>query len=166
MSEILLMRFNETIDQWIGWLEGYSYEKLCRKPRPESWSLGQMYVHIVDDTGYFVGQMREALESDLNQEKEMHADAKWMFDRGGFPDMLIEGPATNTSVPQPESKEDLLERLKRIKEDVNGFDFGSSKGKTRHPGLLYFSAPEWLQFAEMHMRHHFRQRVRIEGWLD
>ena len=27
-------------------------------------------------------------------------------------------------------------------------------GKTKHPGLNYFTAKEWLQFAEMHLRHH------------
>jgi hypothetical protein len=42
----------------------------------------------------------------------------------------------------------------------------SGKGKTRHPGLLYFSAPEWLQFAEMHLRHHFLQKQRIDAFLS
>jgi hypothetical protein len=44
-------------------------------------------------------------------------------------------------------------------------DFTSSKGKTRHPGLLFFSALEWLRFTEMHMRHHFRQKKRIDHKL-
>jgi len=41
----------------------------------------------------------------------------------------------------------------------------SFKGKTKHPGLHYFSATEWLQFAEMHFRHHLRQKKRIEDFL-
>jgi hypothetical protein len=41
----------------------------------------------------------------------------------------------------------------------------NATGKTRHPGLLYFSALEWLRFAEMHMRHHFRQKKRIDEAL-
>lgn len=39
------------------------------------------------------------------------------------------------------------------------------KGKTKHPGLDYFSAIEWLQFAEMHLRHHLRQKKRIDHFL-
>ena len=39
------------------------------------------------------------------------------------------------------------------------------KGKTKHPGLGYFSAEEWLQFAEMHFRHHLRQKKRIDEFL-
>ena len=39
------------------------------------------------------------------------------------------------------------------------------KGKTKHPGLNYFNANEWLQFAEMHFRHHLRQNNRIKTFL-
>ncbi|HEV9036934.1 MAG TPA: hypothetical protein VGQ51_09945 [Puia sp.] len=42
---------------------------------------------------------------------------------------------------------------------------GPATGKTRHPGLHYFNSLEWLQFAEMHMRHHFRQKKRIDACL-
>jgi hypothetical protein len=38
-------------------------------------------------------------------------------------------------------------------------------GKTKHPGLGYFSAKEWLQFANMHFRHHLRQKKRIDVFL-
>jgi hypothetical protein len=39
------------------------------------------------------------------------------------------------------------------------------RGKTKHPGLNYFNANEWFQFAEMHFRHHLRQKKRIEEFL-
>jgi hypothetical protein len=39
-------------------------------------------------------------------------------------------------------------------------------GKTKHPGLGYFSAHEWLQFADMHFRHHLRQKKRIDDFLE
>jgi len=38
------------------------------------------------------------------------------------------------------------------------------KGKTKHPGLNYFSADEWFRFAEMHFRHHERQKKRIDDF--
>jgi hypothetical protein len=40
-----------------------------------------------------------------------------------------------------------------------------STGKSRHPGLGYFNAGEWLRFIEMHMRHHLRQKERIDAFL-
>ncbi|MDB5279911.1 MAG: DinB family protein [Ferruginibacter sp.] len=39
------------------------------------------------------------------------------------------------------------------------------KGKTKHPGLDYFSATEWLQFVDIHFRHHLRQKKRIDDFL-
>jgi hypothetical protein len=37
--------------------------------------------------------------------------------------------------------------------------------ETQHPGLYHFSANEWYQFAEMHFRHHVRQKKRIDDYL-
>ena len=91
-------------------------------------------------TRHFARQMGEAMNKDGDSEKEMHEDARSIFRNNGF-----------------------------IRKEVNEL-FASSEvagatGKTRHPGLLYFNAVEWLQFAEMHLRHHFRQKKRIDEQL-
>jgi|SRR6185437_1476361 len=165
-----LRQFDTTIRQWIDMLGDYTLEMLHRPPRPGSWTLGQVYIHIIDDTGWFVGQMKEALLSRVDADKTMHPDARAMFDRNGFPDLQIEGPATNTYIPQPQSKEELARQLMEIKTTVDAlfrdFDPAVSTGKTRHPGLHFFSPLEWLQFAEMHMRHHLRQKRRIDEALS
>lgn len=164
-----LAQFNKTIDTWIGHLNDYSYEALIAKPIPGSWSIGQVYVHIAEDTPWHVDQIKAALVTTADSDKEMHDDAKWMFTNNMFPDIQIEGASTNENVPQPASKEDLLRRFKSIREEVNelyrSHDFANSKGKIRHPGLLYFSALEWLRFTEMHMRHHLRQKRRVDEAL-
>ena len=164
-----LRRFDATIRQWIEILSGYTLEMLCRLPADGSWSLGQVYIHIIDDTEWFAGQMKEALQSRVDADKTMHPHARAMFERDGFPDIQIEGPATNKYIPQPDSKEELARRLAAIRGEVDGlfrdFDPAVSTGKTQHPGLLFFNALEWLQFAEMHMRHHLRQKRRIDAAL-
>jgi len=163
-----LTQFNQTIQVWIDAVDDYTLEQLRQPPQEGSWSLGQVYQHILDDTEWFVGQMKEALAATSNSEMEMHPDAKRMFANNGFPDIRIQGPATNTCIPQPESKEELRQRLVAIKEAVNrlfGKTAAARDGKTRHPGLQYFSAGEWLQFAEMHLRHHLRQKARIDAVL-
>jgi len=164
-----LRQFDATIQQWIDMLGDYTLVMLQRSPGPGSWSLGQVYNHITLDTAWFVGQMKEALLSRVDTDKTMHPNARAMFDRNGFPDVQIEGPATNTNIPQPQSKEELSRQLMAIKTAVDtlfrDFDPAVSTGKTRHPGLLFFSPVEWLQFAEMHMRHHLRQKKRIDEAL-
>jgi len=158
-----MLQFNKTITAWIDALEDYNLEQLHQLPYPNSWSLGQVYRHIIDDTSWFVEQMRAALQSNEHHDKDMHDDAKIIFRNNSFPDIQIDGPATNTFIPQPESKEELQHRLQSIKDDVNLLDFTHSHGKTQHSGLQFFNALEWLQFAEMHMRHHFRQKQRIDA---
>jgi hypothetical protein len=180
----LLQRFNDTVGQWIGYLDDYTLEMLQRPPRAGSWSLGQVYIHIIGDTRYFARQMKESLESRADGEKEMHPEAKTMLRNNAFPDRMIEGPATNIPIPQPDSKERLSKGLVSIRDAVNDLftnandaaanvtasnfsasNVAASTGKTPHPGLGYFNALEWLQFAEMHMRHHFRQKKRIDEQL-
>src|SRR5258708_1659600 len=161
-ADALLGQFNATIDKWIISLDDYTLEMLCRNPQIQSWSLGQVYNHIIDDTKYFIEQMRICLSTNANSEKEMHKDAKTMLVNNEFPDILMEGPSTNSNIRQPQRKDELLQSLVFIKGEVNNIFFAAdherSSGKTRHPGLLFFNALEWLQFAEMHMRHHFRQK--------
>lgn len=166
---IVLTQFNNTISAWIHFLNNYTLEQLHQAPRPGSWSLGQVYTHIIDDTRYQVAQMQTALLTKEHEGEEMHPDAKKMFANNSFPDRLIEGPGTNQVIRQPGSKQEVMQALVQIKNEVNeawqAIDQNEPTGKTRHPGLLFFSALEWLQFMEMHMRHHFRQKKRIDEVL-
>ncbi len=166
---MVINQFNATIGQWTRYLDDYTQAMLCEKPQPGSWSVGQVYVHIIDDTSYFMEQVKACLLNDANRDQEMHEDAKAIFANNGFPDILLLGPSATASIRQPGSKDELLQNLLAIKEEANKLysspGFLTSKGKTRHPGLGFFSAAEWLRFAEMHLRHHYRQKNRIDDAL-
>lgn len=164
----LLRHFNESIGKWITYLNDYTLEMLCLKPREDAWSLGQVYLHIIADTTWFVEQMKAALLDNANYDKTMHEDAKAIFANNAFPDRLLENPSNDPYSRQPQSKEELLQGLLRIKHTVNALyaaDLSTAGGKTEHPGFLFFSSLEWLQFADMHMRHHLRQKERIDEQL-
>jgi hypothetical protein len=93
-----------------------------------------------------------------------------MFENNCFPDAVLEGPPENATTKQPDSKEQLLKDLVNLKHEIRatGILISTSvfKGKTKHPGLLYFNAAEWFQFAEMHFHHHLRQKKRIDRFLE
>jgi hypothetical protein len=162
-------RLNQTIDIWIYALAQYNFAKLCAKPSPESWSLGQVYMHLLDTTGYFILQARTCAATNVNADENSSAAARKMFLMNDFPEQIIEGPPSNASTPQAQTKEELLHALLNLKKEaitVGGLVLRSPfKGKTRHPGLNYFNAMEWLQFADMHLRHHLRQKRRIDEFL-
>lgn len=168
-TQILLDRFNDTIQKWIAFLDDYSEEMLLKKPANGSWSIGQVYVHLLEASRHFVRQMKAAVSSQENSDKESHPNIQAMLRNNAFPDILIKGPASNAGTQQPNSKEEIRTGLVTIREDVNRVysanDFSGSTGKSEHPGFRFLTATEWLQVIEMHMRHHLRQKKRIDDEL-
>lgn len=161
--------FHDTIEFWIQELDHYEYSQLCTKPSPTAWSLGQVAMHLIENTQYFFDEIKICINTNDNFDKHASAAATIMFSNNDFPDERIEGPPSNQNTPQPESKEQLLRDLTDLKNEIRHMETLIStshfKGKTKHPGLHYFSASEWFQFAEMHFRHHLRQKKRIEDFL-
>ena len=157
------------IDYWIGELEEYDFNQLCAKPAPSRWSLGQVYVHLIRATGNHLAQAEICLSTNDNAAETMSPNGVALFRNNGFPDQFIEGPPSNANTTQPESKEGLMRDLLLLKQKISQVEMLASSstftGKTKHPGLLYFNGKEWLQFAEMHFRHHQRQKKRIDDFL-
>ena len=162
--------FNHTVDIWLTQLERYSFAEICTKPSLKSWSLGQVIMHLVSETNFYLQQINICISSNENSHEEATINAKMLFLKNALPDQIIEGPASNLLVSQAESKTQLMHSLRDLKDafgEVNVRMLKSSfHGKTKHPGLGFFSASEWLQFAEMHLRHHLQQKERIDHFLQ
>jgi DinB superfamily len=166
---MLLDDFNHIIDYWIAQLDQYSFEQLCSKPAPGKWSLGQLYLHLLADTNYYIGQMEGCVLSNDHAGEEASPDGREMLLNNDFPDEVLEGSPNNSLIPQPGSRDQLRNEMIKLRDDMNDMADRLGKtpfrGKTKHPGLNYFSAVEWLQLAEMHFRHHLRQKKRIDEFL-
>ena len=160
---------NNTINYYINQLEQYTFDELCTKPSPASWSLGQMYLHLIADTNFYIEEIKICITNNDNQFKEAAPAAKAMFLNNSLPDEDVIGDPSNAAIPQPGSKDDLTNGFISLKDELNKLSAAIScttyKGKTKHPGLNYFNAEEWLQFAYMHFRHHLRQKKRIDAFL-
>jgi hypothetical protein len=167
ISFMLIDQFHETIDDWISSLDRYSLAELLFKPGPESWSIGQVYMHLLNETRYYIMQMEECLTTDEHAGETMKEAGVTMFTNNAFPDARIKGePGSIAKIQQPSGLVQLKQEMVELKKDMNQIWEKilrqQTNGKTRHPGLGYFNSKEWFQFAEMHLRHHLRQRSRIE----
>ena len=162
--------FNHTLDIWIKALQGYDYDQLTAKPSPTSWSIGQVYMHLLDDTSYYIEQIHGCVTNNDHESDQATSAGKTMLLNNDFPDEILEGSPANAFMPQPQSKEQLMTELLNLKAAMNTaatlISQSPFNGKTKHPGLDYFSANEWLQFADMHLRHHLRQKKRIDSFLE
>ena len=166
---MLIEHFNDTIDTWIKELDHYKLTELRTKPSAGSWSLGQVYFHLIRNTRYYIEQIKICASANDHMHEEASPGAMTLFSNNEFPDAILEGPDTNVVIPQPQSKDRLKGALLDLRNQMNHAAFlisnSSCKGKTKHPGLGYFNANNWLQFAEMHLRHHLRQKKRIDDFL-
>lgn len=167
---MIISQFNTTIDYWISSLNRYDLELLKTQPSTDSWSMGQLYKHLIDETGFFLEQAELCLKIGDNSNGEMTEEAQLMFAKNSFPDKKIKGDQqVAANLPQPSTKEELRSGMMNLRVKGNTLwqkvERSSDKGKTKHPGLGYFNARQWLQYAEMHMRHHFSQKQRIENVL-
>lgn len=166
---MLIEDFNHTIDTWIDAIQQYNFEQLSTQPDANSWSIGQVCMHLVNDTNWFIEQIKICVSDNNNADETMLLIAQTMFLNNSFPDEKLSNPA-NINIQQPQSKEVLLQLFINLKKDMNEvaaqIENSKSKGKTKHPGFNYFNAIEWLQFAEMHLRHHLKQKISIAEYLN
>ena len=91
---MLAKDLNHTTDLWIKSIEQNNFDQICAKPSPTSWSLGQVCMHLIEATHYYLEQANVCLSSNDHVLDEMTPNAKTMFRNKEFPDELIEGPPT------------------------------------------------------------------------
>ena len=170
LIEMLIENFNHTIGAWQNALEGYDYQQLTAKLSTTTWSIGQVYMHLLEDTSYYLEQIHVCVANNDHATEVATIEGRVMLSNSDFPNEILEGAPSNAFVPQPESKEQLMTDLSNLKSHMNLAAIKISEspfcGKTQHPGLGYFSAHEWVQFADMHFRHHLRQKKRIDDFLE
>lgn len=169
-SEVL-RTFEETVGRYLIELENLHMEQLLKKVDEEEWSIGQMYMHLVQSAQFMhlhhADQCLSASEDTVDATGEKTERGKQAFELGSFPPVRVRVPASPQYTPQqPESKEqltqgllDVVERMKRIEPALSNASEGR---KTLHPGLGALNAMEWFLLVEMHYRHHLLQLERLK----
>lgn len=162
--------FNNTVNIWIKELDKFPFDLLLIKPDEKSWSLGQLYEHILEETLWYNEQIEISLLDREHLNDVTPETAQVLFDAGSFADKRFPGlPSIADNVKQPSSKESLKAALEKLQKDTNvlsnKMQACKEYGKAEHPGYGYFDCYEWLQYSEMHMRHHLNQKARIENFL-
>jgi hypothetical protein len=126
-------------------------------------------MHLINETNYYIEQLKSSLNDNQNSSEKMSTTAKSMFSKNEFPDERVKNhPLISAKIQQPIDKLYLTREFKELKVKMNAtWDriTVTASGKSKHPGLGYFTAQEWVQFADMHLRHHLRQKEWIDIFL-
>jgi hypothetical protein len=160
--------FTRLQQQWAGALNNYTESDLLKKVTADSWTLGQVYVHLISSVlNFHLKQVETCLASAENREKKKNFKGFMVFNiLNGFPPTKIKVPPSDAYTPrQPQSKKELLEGFEKVasgmKTTLAGFQ-NNLQGKTAHPALGFLSAKEWYKMIPMHWKHHLRQKKSID----
>ncbi|WNQ11456.1 DinB family protein [Paenibacillus aurantius] len=190
----MLLQFEETVDQYIRDLKDYSLEQLLWKPAEDEWSLGQMFGHLIGSAQFLhLRNVALCLEPDGSPAVSTIGKTQpgeEVYSAGSFPPVRVQvPPSPQYTPPQPESKDQLVDGLRNVVRRMvemepavaAAFDPGSRElwepGKepavelvpptVAHPRFGGLNALEWFQLIEMHYRHHFLQKKRLEdAWRE
>ena len=170
-QDATLAKLNQTLLIWQSALDDYKLETLLKKPSEGSWSLGQVYVHLINATLRFhLKQVEKCLSSSEHSDKKKNFKGFMTFRvLGGIPPIKVKVPPSDFYTPkQPTSKEQIREGLGEVREQMKFWrdKLGEAgQGKTTHPAFSYLNGDEWYRLVEMHFRHHLRQKKRIDDFL-
>ncbi|WP_342543834.1 DinB family protein [Lysinibacillus sp. FSL K6-4013] len=167
----VLTSFELTVERYLAELTKLNMDKLHRKQSEEDWSIGQMYVHLIQSAFMHLHNVEQCLggsESTLNPEKEKTEQGKFVFKLEQFPAVRINVPASPNYTPQPpESMEHLVEGLHSVVERMRNTESVLLQvpvsNKILHPAFGALNAKEWFMLIEMHYRHHFLQLYRLKS---
>jgi uncharacterized damage-inducible protein DinB len=171
-SKKLEAKTHQTIDAYIRLLDNYSFEQLIQQPDENSWSIGQVYVHVwMASKGFFFKNAALCLSGETAEKgksKKLIAYPIFLFEK--MPTVKIKMPDKVAVQPrQPESKEQLAQKLTEIKALVSEFvqkiPQSDSTLKTKHPFLGYLNCAEWVKLCNIHFKHHRSQIDRINKAL-
>ncbi|MFS0837411.1 DinB family protein [Paenibacillus sp. 1P03SA] len=168
-----LNRFEQLAETYIQELDNYSLEELTRKPEEDQWSLGQMYVHLINSALYrHLPNMEACRTSSVTEEAaEKTERGVEAYARGSYPPIRIQVPPSKEYTPlQPESKEQLADGLREVIRAMRVIqpvlaDIPAAN-TVAHPGFGGLNAVEWFALVEMHYRHHLLQKERLDAFLQ
>lgn len=167
--------FEETVGRYLTELESLNMEQLITQTDEEEWSIGQMYMHLIQSAQFMhlhhVDQCLAGSGDTVDATEEKTEGGKQAFALGSFPPVRIRVPASAQYTPnQPDSKEQLIdglrgvvERMKRTEPALNTVPVSR---KIVHPGLGALNATEWFLLVEMHYRHHLLQLERLKDFYE
>jgi hypothetical protein len=167
-----LQSMEKWTEDYLRQLHAYDLEQLLKQPSEQEWSLGQVYVHLIQTAERM--QLRNAMlckEPAAAEGGGKTEAGEAVFGMGGFPPTKIQVPPSPQYTPrQPEGKEELvqgmravLEAMKELEPTLEGFPLHHT---VAHPRLGGLNAVEWFQLIEMHYRHHLQQVERLKQCIE
>ncbi|AXT60892.1 hypothetical protein D1816_11220 [Aquimarina sp. AD10] len=168
-----LLSFEKISKQWLFDLEHYTNEVLYQKPSETQWCLAELFDHIIRVARtYQLPNFNNCIQNNIRKGALKNGTAYLVFDLNIIPYKKIRMESFPTKVardfnPLERDANELIEDFKLFINEVkrnaallSNFD---KKTKHFHPFFGMINAKEWFSLVEIHMRHHSKQKKRLES---
>jgi hypothetical protein len=169
LTEKMHADFQKIFAYWKVALDSYTENDLKKRLNEDSWTLGQVYKHLINSTLQFhLKQVSICLASAENNKEKKNFKGFLAYNiLKGFPPIKIKVPASEFYTPkEPNNKNEIQEGFEKVTHEMleilKAFEH-NAQGKTKHPGFNYINAVEWYKLIEMHWRHHIRQKNALDN---
>lgn len=175
-TQTILQQFEQEVERYTQALEPYSIEQLTLQPDPQQWSLGQMYNHLIQSAQRMhlanidtCIKRQQAGEAITETTYKTHA-GEHIIAMGSFPPIRVQVPASPMYTPtQPHNKAELIEGLEQVRLRMRAIEpllaTTDPQYTVAHPRFGQLNATEWFAIIEMHYRHHWLQKDRLDQFL-
>lgn len=163
--------FNDKANEWLDDLSSISEEKLNIRPAENSWSMAEVYDHVMRvSRRYQIPNLESSMTAGATRKKKKNFTGIAVFNLGvrknvkmrmeEWPKKIVED-----FTPTQRSKADLLDDFRIFIEEVNALkvtlDKSSNQHKQYHPFFGDITTKEWFALIELHLWQHDKQKEKI-----
>lgn len=157
------------IEQYKQSLNEYTIDQLRFKSEEEVWSIGQMYIHVIDVAEEYIGHIQACTIAAQEEYGGKTEDGTKAFSEKEWPDVRVKLEQPANATRNPESKDEIIaglnELLIKFKYWEEHIHEANQVCKVRHGWFGWLNAREWFEMVGMHSRHHLRQKARLDELL-
>ncbi|MDD9270534.1 DinB family protein [Paenibacillus sp. GCM10023248] len=162
----MLKESSAIIEQYIRNLDNYSIEQLRFKSEENVWSLGQMYIHVIEVAKEYIGHMETCTKAAHEETAGKTEDGTKALAEKEWPNIPVKLEEPPNATRNPESKEEIIAGLEQVREKLTYWagrvDEANPACKVRHGWFGWLHAREWFEMVSMHSRHHLRQKAILD----
>ncbi|WP_168118581.1 DinB family protein [Paenibacillus sp. HB172176] len=157
------------IEQYMRNLDSYSIEQLRFKCKDDIWSVGQMYIHVIEVAKEYIGHIETCSRATDEEPEGKTEDGTKALGENEWPNIRVKLEESPNATRNPESKDEIIAGLEQVLEKLDYWagcvDETNPACKVRHGWFGWLDAREWFELVGMHSRHHLRQKARLDESL-
>lgn len=161
-----VVSIKDAIGVYLNWLKELDEDDFVKPPPSGGWSYSEVCCHVIQVNVRSILAVEKCIYAKPNlRGTGPNLIARLILYLGRFPPVKIRSAPNIAGIVKPVSKEDARNDLILFANKLQDLSVKllkvPSENRVRHPRLGMLNCREWLQFINIHMRHHVKQLERI-----